>query len=127
MLTRRGGVPLNQATSTGSRKLTYEYRSRRKAFDALKNLDKVFSPKSKFLKNVDVFVAADGAVLIGITLSSKVTDTDIAKAHGVLSGGKSTATALPELDPALRSFKEIYIGDGWKMFRAFAWQKGPDE
>ena len=116
-----------QALSTRLKKLTYEYRSRRKAFDALQNLDKVFSSQSKFLKDVDVFVAADGAVLIGITLSSKVTDTDIAKAQGVLSGGRSTAAALPEVDPALRSFKEIYLGDGWKMFRAFAWQKGPNE
>ncbi len=126
MFTIQGGVPLNRAISTGLQKLTYEYRSRRKAFDALKNLDKVFSPQSKSIKNVDVFVTADGAVLIGITLSSKVTDTDIAKAQGVLSGGRSTEVALPEIDPALRSFKEIYLGDGWKMFRAFAWQKGPD-
>ncbi len=118
---------MNQATSTGSRKLAYEYRSRRKAFDALKNLDKVFSPPNKFLKNVDVFVAADGAVLIGITLSSKVTDTDIARAQGVFSGGRPTETALPEIDAALRSFREIYLGDGWKMFRAFAWQRGTDE
>jgi len=127
MLTIWGGAPLIQALSTRLKKLTYEYRSRRKAFDALQNLDKVFSSQSKFLKDVDVFVAADGAVLIGITLSSKVTDTDIAKAQGVLSGGRSTAAALPEVDPALRSFKEIYLGDGWKMFRAFAWQKGPNE
>jgi len=82
MLTNRGGVSLNQATNTASRKLTYEYRSRRKAFDALKNLDKAFPPESKFLKNVDVFVLGDGTVLIGITLSSRVTDTDIAKAQG---------------------------------------------
>ena len=122
----RGGVPLNHAKNTESTKLTYEYRSRRKAFDALKNLDKVFSPQSKFLKSVDVFVIADGGILIGITLSPNVTNTDIAKAQGVLSGGRSTAVALPEIDRALRSFKEIYLGDGWKMFRAFAWQKGSE-
>ncbi len=123
----RGGVPLNQAISTASRQLTYEYKSRRKAFDALKNLDNVFSTQSKLLKSVDVFVSANGTVLIGITLSSKTTATDIAKAEGVFSGGKSTSTAMPQLDPYLRSFKEIYLGNGWKMFRAFGWQKGQNE
>jgi hypothetical protein len=118
---------LSQTINTASRQLTYEYKSRRKAFDALKNLDSVFSAQSKLLKDVDVFVSDVGAVLIGVTLSSKVTATDIAKAEGVFSGGKSTSKGLPQLDPALRSFKEIYIGNGWKMFRAFGWQKGQNE
>jgi hypothetical protein len=113
--------------STASRQLTYEYKSRRKAFDALKNLDKAFPPQSKFLKNVDVFVSADDTVLVGITLSSRVTATDIARAEGVLSGGKFTTTALPLIAPGLRTFKELYLGSGWKMFRAFGWQKGQNE
>lgn len=118
---------MNQASNIASRQLSYEYKSRRKAFDALKNLDNAFSPQSKLLKNVDVFVSVDDLVVIGITLSSKVTATDIAKAEGVFSGGKPASGTLPELDPRLRSFKEIYLGNGWGMFRAFGWQKGQNE
>jgi len=127
MPTIRRGVPLNQATSTESKRLRYEYKSRRKAFDALKNLENVFSATSKSLKNVDIFVSDDGTVLVAVTLSSKVTATDIAKAEGVFSGGKATLKIMPELAPSIRSFKEIYIGSGWKMFRAFGWQKSQNE
>ncbi|AII60159.1 hypothetical protein X793_00455 [Dehalococcoides mccartyi CG4] len=118
---------MNQATSTESKRLRYEYKSRRKAFDALKNLENVFSATSKSLKNVDIFVSDDGTVLVAVTLSSKVTATDIAKAEGVFSGGKATLKIMPELAPSIRSFKEIYIGSGWKMFRAFGWQKSQNE
>lgn len=127
MPTIGGGVPLNQAINTASKQLTYEYKSRRKAYDALKNLDSVFSPKSKLLKKVDVFVSSNGTVLVDITLSSKVTATDVAKTQGIFSGGKASPTTLPQLDPGLRFFKEIYLGEGWKMFRGFGWQKGQNE
>jgi len=120
---------LNQTNTNkvASRQLFYEYKSRRKALDALKNLDNAFPPRGKLLEKVDVFVSVDDVVVIGVTLSSRVTDTDIAKTEGVFSGGKPTSKTLPPLDPRLRSFKEIYLGTGWKMFRAFGWQKGQNE
>jgi len=122
-----GGLSLNQADKVASRQLSYEYKSRRKALDALKNLNNAFAPQGKLLEKVDVFVSVDDFVVVRVTLSSRVTATDIAKAEGVFSGGKPTSKTLPTLDPHLRSFKEIYLGIGWKMFRAFGWQKGQNE
>lgn len=122
-----GVLSLNSENKAKSGLLSYEYKSRRKALDALKNLDNAFSQRNGLLQQVDVFVSVKDTVVVSITLSSKVTPTDIAKAEGVFSGGKPASRTLPELDPRLRSFKEIYLGTGWKMFRAFGWQKGQNE
>lgn len=123
----RGGMPLSPSSNFKSRQLSYEYKSRRKAFNALANLDSAFPPENKLLENVDVFVTTDDVVLVCITLSPQVTDTDVAKAEGVFSGGKPTTKKIADLDSRLRSFKEIYLNAGWKMFRAFGWQKGQNE
>ena len=121
------GLPLNSGNKAKFRQLSYEYKSRRKALDALRNLDNAFSQRNGLLQKVDVFVSVKNTVVVSITLSSKVTPTDIAKAEGVFSGGDPALETLPTLDPCLRSFREIYLGDGWRMFRAFGWRKGQND
>lgn len=108
---------------TLSRQLSYEYTSRRRALDALKNLDSAFPPRTKLLQQVDVFVSVTDSVIVSITLAPQAVATDIAKAEGVFSGGKPLSEGLPSIDPNLRSCKEIYLGDGWRMFRAYSWRQ----
>lgn len=106
--------------------LSYEYTSRRRALDALNNLDNAFPKRSQLLQQVDVLVSNKDKIIISITLTSQATAVDFARAEGVFSGGKVISELLPQIDQNLRSYKEIYLGDGWRMFRSYSWRKNQD-
>ena len=120
-------LPFGQMSETISRQLSYEYTLRRRALDALKNLNSAFPERSQLLQQVDVLVSSEDKVVVSITLSSRATATDVAKAEGVFSGGRVISDSLPPINQSLRSYKEIYLGDGWRMFRAYSWRKGQDD
>ena len=112
---------------TISSQLSYEYTSRRRALEALNNLDSAFPKHSQLLRQVDVLVSSKDRVIVSITLTSRATAMDVARAEGVFSGGKVISESLPLIDQSLRSYKEIYLSDGWRMFRSYRWRKNQDD
>jgi hypothetical protein len=70
---------------TISSQLSYEYTSRRRALEALNNLDNAFPKHSQLLQQVDVLVSSKDKVIVSITLTSRATAMDVAKASGLFS------------------------------------------
>ncbi len=95
------------------------YKSRRKAADAVRAL--YSSSAREHLQDVAVCVGTNGEVFVATVFSPTATEVDRVRVEGILAGGHQTDKDFTELMASLKSYREIYIGNGTEMFRGHGW------
>lgn len=99
--------------------LVYYYKSRRKAADAVRAL--LASPVRGHVQQVGVLIETNRSVFVAVSFTSIATETDRVRVEGMLATGQPSTRDFSELMTSLKSYREIYIGQGTEMFRGHGW------
>lgn len=99
--------------------LAYRFKSRRKAADAVRAL--LSLPVRDHVQQVSVVIQTDRSVFVTVSFASVATETDRVRVEGILAAGQPDTKDFSELMASLKSYREIYIGQGANMFRGHGW------
>lgn len=99
--------------------LVHYYRSRRKAADAVQVLLK--SRATSHVEEVTVFVETAGSIFVAVLFAPGATETDRVRVEGILASGQPSNRDFTDLVTSLKSYREVYIGQGTEMFRGHGW------
>jgi hypothetical protein len=99
--------------------LVYYFKSRRKAADAVRALSR--SPVRDYIERLGVLIETGQSIFIVISFASVATETDRVRVEGILAAGQPSTRDFSELMTSLKSYREIYIGEGAEMFRGHGW------
>lgn len=99
--------------------LVYYYKSRRKAADAVRAL--LRSRGRSHVEEAAVFVETEGSVFVAVLFAPGATETDQVRVEGILASGQPSNRDFTDLVTSLKSYREIYIGQGTEMFRGHGW------
>lgn len=99
--------------------LVHYYKGRRKAADAVRAL--LRSRVRSHVEEAAVFIETDGSVFVAVLFAPGATETDRVRVEGILASGQPSNRDFNDLLTSLKSYREIYIGQGTEMFRGHGW------
>ena len=99
--------------------LVYYFKSRRKAADAVRALSR--PPVRDYIQQLDVLIETDRSIFVMVSFASRASETDRVRVEGILAAGQPNTRDVSELMTSLKSYRELYIGQGSEMFRGHGW------